>query len=155
MSDTFKKFVFPIILIAVITFGAGGGFFCGNVLRNLYLTSGLTVMYLFAEPEYEYLYIRSMVDSDDENERLLAYYAIKEYGKDNTSFFIERFVKEKSTHVKRVLVWILGFSKDREAVLATYGKYYPVSDRVIQKTIRESAMRMGLDEKEFIEKIRK
>lgn len=155
MRGTTRNISFAAVLIFAIAFGTAGGFFCGKAFRNLYLTQGLTLLYLFAEPEYEYLYIRSMVDSEDENERLLAYYAVKEYGKDNTPFFIERFVKEKSPHVKRVLVWILGFSPDKEEVLATYAKYYSVSDRVIQKAMRESAIRLGADEREFAEKIQK
>lgn len=155
MGGTIQKYSFAVVLTIVILLGAGGGFFCGKAFRNLYLTQGVTLLYLFAEPEYEYLYIRSMVDSEDENERLLAYYAVKEYGKDNTSFFIDRFVKEKSPHVKRVLVWILGFSTEKEEVLAMYWKYYSVSDKVIQKTMRESAIRLGISEQEFADKIRR
>ncbi len=143
------------MLTVIVGLGAGAGFFCGKALRSLYLTQGATLLYLFAEPEYEYFYIRSMVDSEDENERLLAYYAVKEYGKDNTSFFIDRFTKEKSAHVKRVLVWLLGFSPDKEEALAMYGKYYSVSDKAIQKAMRESAQRMGVNEKEFDHKIRR
>ncbi len=155
MGDTIRKFSFAFVLILVAGIGMGGGFFCGKVFRSLYLTQGLTLLYLFAESEYEYLYIRSMVDSEDESERMRAYYAVKEYGKDNTSFFIDRFVKEKSPHVKRLLVWILSFSPDKEEVLATYRKYYSVSDKIIQKAMRESAFRLGVSEREFGEKMPK
>jgi hypothetical protein len=147
-----RTFVIAGMLAGCVAIGTSGGFFCGKLLKNLYLTSGLPLMYLFAEPEYEYFYIRSMVDSEEENARLLAYYAVKEYGRGNTSFFIERFTKEKSTHVKRALVWMLGFSKEKEEVLATFGKYYSVSDKAVQKAMRESAMRLGIGEKEFSEK---
>ncbi|MCX7679924.1 MAG: hypothetical protein N2316_12015, partial [Spirochaetes bacterium] len=65
-----KKLAVGIAVIFSTVGGGGLGFFYGLMLKNYYLSSGSMCIYLFAEPVFEYVTIRTMVNSEDENERL-------------------------------------------------------------------------------------
>ncbi|MCX7678711.1 MAG: hypothetical protein N2316_05780, partial [Spirochaetes bacterium] len=78
----------------------------------------------------------------------------KRQGWGNAAFLIERFEKEKSIHVKRALVWLMRFSRQPEEVLEMCTRYYRISDKIVQKAMRETLLHIGVSEQEFFNKLK-
>ncbi len=122
--------------------GALLGALSGSLLPGLYLTRGNTMMYFFSEPVSEYARIRGLLLSPEENDRVIGYYAMREYGRTDAPFLVDRFHREKSLHVKRIIVWLLGFSGNRGEVKAFIAKTYRVSAGPIKKEMEKTARRL-------------
>jgi len=135
----------PVIALLALLGGLILGSLPGSLLQRLYFTRGNTMMYLFSEPVREYAHVRELLVSPDENDRVIGYYAMREYDRTDAPFLVDRFHSEKSPRVKRLIVWLLGFSGNRNEVKSFIKKTYGVSGALVKKEMEKTALRLWGD----------
>ena len=138
MTNLSRKFVIPALLTVILASGLFVGGASGACMLKHYFSEGNPALYLFTETAGEYAYIQAKLRSADELDRMIAYYALMEYGKLDPAFMIERFEKEHSIQLKRLIVWMMGQSTSISGVKEYIQKKYNSSDPIIKKEMKKT-----------------
>lgn len=140
-----------IILALSFLFGAG----IGRFLLGRLVTGQDALAFVMSRPTREFVVISRLVNSRSELDRLSGYYALLDNGMLDTGFFAERLQKEISPVVRRTIVWILGFSGNREEALSVLSAAFDSAGPRIKREVLLSMQR--IDEKyynDFVQKKR-
>ena len=123
-----------------------GGYFigdvCGNLLIKRFVTDMNPFIYLLYRPAYEYIYTIKALASKNALERLNGYYSLLETKKIDEDFLIERYKMEETLLLKRSILFILGFSKNKDIVSAFLSKIYKDSPWRIKMEILRTIKRL-------------
>ncbi|MDY6969230.1 MAG: hypothetical protein SVR08_11355 [Spirochaetota bacterium] len=111
-----KKIYIFCVSILLIAGGYFIGNFSGNLLIKRFVIFRSPFVYLLYRPAYEYLYTIKVLASQDDLDRLKGYYSLWETKKIDEAFLIERYKKENSLLLKRSIIFILGFSNNKDIV---------------------------------------
>lgn len=140
-------------LLIIIIFLSLSGYLIGTGTGKLLLKSLLfskkSSPFLIYKPAQEFFTIYRYINSSNELERLNGYYALLDNRIIDEQYLCERFNIEKSTIVKRTIVWMLGSSPGAEDMLDCFNKIYSNSNISIKREILRSLKRA--DEKIFNE----
>jgi len=140
--ERYKLYLYFTAVVAVSLFlGLGSGIFIGKGLMRQSLAQGGHSILLF-RPAYDYFMTYGLINSNNEMKRLTGYYTLLESRYYNEDFLIDRYKKENSPVIKRTIVWILGFSGEKEKVITFYNGVYKESSRPIQRQIQEAYSRI-------------
>ncbi|MBN2400949.1 MAG: hypothetical protein JXN64_00975 [Spirochaetes bacterium] len=97
---------------------------------------------------FEYLYTANLLYSNDELRRLEGYYSLLDNRIIDPDLLIERF-KQESDLIKPVIIWLLGYSEDKDDALNFLSDEYAGSEQRIKKEILRTMKR--LDESYFLD----
>jgi hypothetical protein len=129
--------------------GAGNRFVSGILLRESRFPL------LLSRPVYQFYDIYTLINSSDPFSRLSGYYSLVDANMIDLEFIRERYSQEQMPVVRRTLLWVLGYSKDRSAVLDYYASLYRTSDDDMKNVILAMMKRLDPDyHREFIKKNR-
>ena len=141
MPDFAKKYYIPALFSVILTAGFLIGSVIGTGLQKRYFSDGNPILYLFTETVGEYAYIQAKLRSENELDRMIAYYALLEYGKLDSSFLIDRFENEKSHNIRRLIVWMMGQTVKITEVEEYIRKKYKVSNQGIKIEMKKTMER--------------
>jgi hypothetical protein len=143
MDRILKKAGSPLLIAAVAAAGILMGVVIGSILVRSYFSGGSRAIFLITEPAVEYQHIRARIAGGSPEERVAAYYALLEYGKADAEFLIERYRREKPAYIRRILVWSMGFSGNRDEVSGFIRKAYGESEPLVKKEMIRTLSRIG------------
>jgi hypothetical protein len=146
MPDLARKFLTPALFAVILAAGLLVGGAAGTCMLRLYFSGGNPALYLFTETAGEYAYIQTKLRSGNELDRMTAYYALLEYGKLDSAFMIERFEKEQSIHLKRLIVWMMGQSGNSgvtDYIRKKYNSSTPGLKKEMKKTMDRHNAHLG------------
>lgn len=143
MDRILKKAGNPLLFAIVAAAGIVMGAAIGSILVRYYFSGGSRAIYLITEPAAEYQFIRARIASDSPEERAVAYYALLEYGKADADFLVERYRRESLAYLKRIIVWSMGFSGNRDAVTGFIGKAYGEAAPPVKREMLRTLDRVG------------
>jgi len=148
VQKTIRMF-FPVFLLL---FGLLSGTIIGNHLINGFLLNNKNWILLLYSPSFYYFNTANMLNSDDELKRLAGYYSMRESKKIDIPFLMERFKDEPSLFVKRTLIWVIGYSREKRIALKNLSAIYDDSPLQIKNEILRSAIRIDRDKllEEFV-----
>ncbi len=134
-------FVFLVILFFGYALGRTAG---THIVAGLF--KGERYILLLYRPPFEYLKTANLLYSSDELKRLEGYYSLLDNKLIDPDLLIERY-KQESEFIKPVIIWLLGYSNDKEAVLKFMSGEYANTDQRVKKEILKTMKR--LDETYF------
>jgi hypothetical protein len=126
---------------AVILLGVAitGGFFMGRsagdrLVRGVLLRESKLPL-LLSRPVYQFYDIYTLLNSGNPFSRLSGYYSLVDAKMIDIEFIRERYDREQVPVIRRTLLWVLGFSRDRAAALKFYASRYDTGDEETKKDI--------------------
>jgi hypothetical protein len=156
LSQRLKTSAYILCVLAVTV---SAGFFIGRGAGNRFVEGILLresrFPLLLSRPVYQFYDIYTLINSQNPFSRLSGYYSLVDANMIDLEFIKERYAQEQVPVIRRTLLWVLGFSKERTAVLRYYASLYNSSDDDMKKDIL--AMMQRLDpafHREFIKKNR-
>ena len=144
------RITFYIGIIGLILFFVGffGGKFGGKqLLKGFFSTGDIRLSILFT-PSHEFFNTYQKINSYNEFDRLSGYYAMVDNNYINDDFLMKRYELEESEILKRTIIWILGFSKNKETISSFYSSIYNKSELRIKEEIMRSVSRLGYNKLE-------
>lgn len=116
----------------------------GNLLGRHLITKFITedsrsIFLLLNRPAYEYIHTARMLRSNNDIKRLSGYYSLLDYKKVDAAFLIDSYKREEAIYTKRSIIWLLGYSENRERVLEFLSNEYKNeqnSDRIKREILR-------------------
>jgi hypothetical protein len=132
-------FVFLLILFLGYAFGRIAG---NHVVSGL--LKGKRFVLLFYRPPFEYLKTANLLYSSEELERLEGYYSLLDNKIIDKDLLIDRY-KQESELIKPVIIWLLGYSGDKNAVLRFISEEYTNADQRLKNEILKTMKRLNED----------
>jgi hypothetical protein len=129
-------FVFLVILFFGYALGRTAG---THIVAGLF--KGERYILLLYRPPFEYLKTANLLYSSDELKRLEGYYSLLDNKLIDPDLLIERY-KQESEFIKPVIIWLLGYSNDKEAVLKFMSGEYTNADQRVKKEILKTMKRL-------------
>ena len=126
--------VFILLLVAGFLFGRLIGF---HIISGLFKGSKKAV--LLPMPPFEYIKTANLINSSEELKRLEGYYSLLDKNMIDTDLLIDRY-KEESELIKSTIIWIFGYSKDKNNVLGFLSEEYKKSNKSIQVSQDQSVL---------------
>ena len=115
------------------------GFLVGRGIGNRFMEGILfkesRFPLLLSRPVYQFYDIYTLINSNNPFSRLSGYYSLVDAKMIDLDFIKERYAQEELPVVKETLLWVLGFSKDRSAVLNYYASIYDAGDDDMKREI--------------------
>lgn len=143
--DSKKYFITAVTVTAVFLCGLLiGSVFGSSFLRKKIFTGQGGIF--FYKPSSYYGDLYRLLNSSDPLERLSAYYSVDPKDSGSAEFFIDRFASEEIHICKITLVWLLGFSQEKEkatAFLKGLNEANQVKDEKIKLEIIRALQRLG------------
>ena len=99
-------------LSLLVALGLAAGITTGNHMIKGLISKGSLSLFLLYRPSSKYIETARLLRSNSETERLTGYYSLLENKKMDSDFLIKRYKKE-SLFIKRSIIWLLGFSGDK------------------------------------------
>jgi hypothetical protein len=135
-KKTLILFVFLFILSAGLAFGQIAG---SHIVSGL--LQGRRFVLLFYSPPFEYLRTASLLYSSEELKRLEGYYSLLDNKIIDNDLLFERY-KQESEFIKPVIVWLLGYSGEKDSVLKFISGEYANADQRVKKEILRTMKRL-------------
>jgi hypothetical protein len=138
---------------------AAGGFLLGRGAGTRLMEGMLLHEHRFplllSRPVYQFYDIHTLLNSNNPFSRLSGYYSLVDANMTDPDFIRERYAREQLPVIRKTLLWVLGFSKDRDAALRCYASLYDSSDDEMKREILAAMKRLGpAFYREFLEKNR-
>lgn len=129
-------FMFSVILIA--------GYFLGIKAGRFIVTGAVTgsryIFFLYKLP-FDYIVTANLLSSEDELKRAEGYYALLDNNMIDPDFLMQRYKKE-SGFIKPLIIWLIGYSQDKNTALEFLSEEYAGADQRIKKEILKTMKRM-------------
>lgn len=123
----------PLIAVfLLLALGFAMGKEAGNLLVTRFLAGKGASLFLLYRPAYEYMYVISLLGSDDGLKRIAGYYSLLENRKVDAEFLAERYRKEDLPFIKSAIVWILGQGGDITEAEKFFSEIYPSASHEIR-----------------------
>ncbi len=135
-----EKIFIIIFFLLILTVGYALGRVTGNRIVSG-LLEGKRFVLLFYQPPFEYLKTANQLYSSDELERLEGYYSLLDNKIIDTDLLIERY-KQESELIKPLIIWLLGYSGEKEAVLRFISEEYASGDLRVKNEILKTMKRL-------------
>lgn len=129
-------FLFSIILIAGYLLGSRAG----KSIVSTAITNKRSVFFLYKLP-LDYIITANLLSSEDELKRTQGYYALLDNNMIDPEFLIERY-KRETGFIKPLIVWLMGYSEDKDTVLHFLSEEYQGAERRIKTEILKTMKRM-------------
>ena len=129
-----------IIFLAILLLGYALGRLAGNHIVSG-LLKGKRYVLLFYRPPFEYLYTANLLYSSDELKRLEGYYALLDNMIVDPDLLMERY-KQESDFIKPVIIWLLGYADNNDAVLKFISEEYSKADQRGKKEILKTMKKL-------------
>ncbi|HON79086.1 MAG TPA: hypothetical protein PK544_11380 [Spirochaetota bacterium] len=111
LLKTNKSFILLTLLIALS--GYVIGYSISIFFSHQFLKGNARSILLMYRPSYDFIYLRNMMNSPNDLIRINSYYALFDYGKFDASILIDRYKQENTAYIKRILIWMMGFSEKK------------------------------------------
>jgi hypothetical protein len=134
-----KLYILSIFLVILFS-----GYMLGRIVGTHIvkgLLKGERFVLLLYRPPFEYLNTANLLYSTDELKRLEGYYSLLDNKIIDSDLLIERYIQE-SEFVKPVIIWLLGYSNDKVAVLKFISEEYANADQRLKKEILKTMKRL-------------
>jgi hypothetical protein len=135
-----EKLFFIIFFLFILSIGYTLGRVAGNHIVSGLLEGKRFVLLLY-RPPFEYLKTANLLYSSNELERLEGYYSLLDNKIIDSDLLIERY-KQESELVRPVIIWLLGYSGDKDAVLKFVSDEYTNADARLKKEILKTMKRL-------------
>jgi len=139
-----KKTKTLLLAIFLLLLGYVSGSAIGNIFITQFITGKSNKILLLYRPAYEYKYILNLLNNSNEYKRLAGYYSLLENRRIDSDFLIERYKREEKRYIKRSIIWLLGYSKNKKDVIEYISNIYPYSPGKIKKEILRTMKRLNL-----------
>lgn len=143
-----KLYVF--LIVAALVPGLAAGSFIGSLYVKESVYNKTSALF-FYRPASAYIEQYRFINSPDPLERLTGYYTVTPSSSEDILFLQERFENEINDVNRRAIIWILGFSEDREKAGAFLEDIYPEQNLKIKLEIKSSLRRLGLQDEDIDE----
>jgi hypothetical protein len=140
-----KKLYIVFVFLLILFIGYTLGRIAGTHIVSGFL-KGKRFILLFYRPPFEYLKTANLLYSSDELVRLEGYYSLLDNKIIDKDLLIERY-KQESELIKPVIIWLIGYSRDKDAVLKFISEEYAKADQRVKNEILKTMKR--LDEEYF------
>jgi hypothetical protein len=137
-----KKYYLYLIFAFVAVAGLCGGLLAGGRALTGFVTGGSRVMLLLYRPSFEYVSNAMMLNSPDGLKRLAGYYALLQNGTIDPAYLLERCRDEPIPANRKTIIWILGFSRDKEQARAALELLYDGAPDEIRRRVLDSLARL-------------
>jgi hypothetical protein len=135
-----KKLYIVFVFLFILFFGYTLGRIAGTHIVSG-LLKGKRFILLFYRPPFEYLKTANLLYSSDELERLEGYYSLLDNKIIDKDLLIERY-KQESELIKPVIIWLIGYSSDKDIVLKFISEEYKNADQRVKKEILKTMKRL-------------
>ncbi len=132
--------IFLIFIIAAI--GLLSGHAAGKRLVSGLFSGKRQAFFLYKIPA-DYFKTLNLLNSDNELNRLEGYYSLLDNNIIDADFLIKRY-KSETDFLKPVIVWLLGFSKDKDMVLKFLNEEYEKSGKRLKQEISRTMKRFEI-----------
>lgn len=122
--------------------GVGAGLLAGSSLITGYLRSGNPLAFLFYRPSFYYIEALQFLNSPFEMRRAAGYYALLDSGRIDLPYLLERYGKENSPYIKRIIVWLIGFSPRQRRAVDALSEIYRDAPASVRMEILRSVSRI-------------
>jgi hypothetical protein len=145
-----------LIMAAVMTAGFAIGRGVGSWFVEGVLLRQARFPLLLSRPVYQFYDIYTLISSNNPFSRLSGYYSLIDANMIDDEFIRNRYQQEQVPVIKRTLLWILGFSKNKSATLKYYTSLYESGDPETRKDILELMERLDPTYyTDFLKKVRR
>jgi hypothetical protein len=149
--NTYRTAFVCAVFLSALALGGLAGTATGNFLITRLLTRGMRLGLLFYKPAFHFFVTGRLLDSPDETRRLEGYYSLLDSGRVEVPYLIERYRLESSIHVKRTIVWIMGYAADRDAAFDALSSLHRDAAPSVKKEAERSLKRLDTEEaREFL-----
>ena len=134
------RLLLALSLLAVT--GLGAGLLAGRSLITGYLKSGNPLAFMFYRPSFYYIEALQFLNSPIEMRRAAGYYALLDSGRIDLPYLLERYGKEDSPYIKRIIVWLMGFSHRQRKAVDALSEIYRDAPATVRMEILRSVSRI-------------
>lgn len=107
------------------------------------VTGSRTSLFLYRLP-VDYIYSANLLSSENELKRIEGYYSLLDYKILNTDFLIERY-KRESYLIKPLIIWLLGYSDNKDKIMEFLSEEYKGAAERIKKEILKTMKKKDPD----------
>ncbi len=119
-----KKYYLSLTFACVAVAGLAGGLLVGGRALTGFVTGSSRAMVLLYRPSFEHVKNATMLNSHDGLKRLAGYYALLQNNTIDPGYLMERCRDEPLPVNRKAIIWILGFSRDRDRARAALEALY-------------------------------
>ena len=139
-----RMIIFSVILIIISLMGYWSGKTAGTGMLSGFVGNKRINAVLFYRPASQYYEIYRLLNSGSDLDRMAGYYALIDNNIIDEDFLMERYSLENIDTVKRTIVWVMGFSKDREKIRNFFDARFSGSAIAIKGEIIRSLKRLDM-----------
>ncbi len=122
--------------------GIGGGLLAGRSLITGYLESGNPLAFLLYRPSFYYIETLQFLNSPSELRRAAGYYSLLDSDRIDIPYLLERYRREESHYMKRILVWLMGFSPQQRKAIDAFSQIFQEAPQAVKMEILRSISRI-------------
>jgi hypothetical protein len=140
-----KKYYLYLMFACVAIAGLGGGLLVGGRALTGFMTGSSRAMVLLYRPSFEHVNNATMLNSPDGLKRLAGYYALLQNNTIDPDYLLERCRDEPLPVNKKAIIWILGFSRDKDRARSALEALYDGAPDEFRHRILDSMARLDAD----------
>lgn len=140
-----KKIKTLTSVILLLILGCFIGSHLGNYLISRLLRGDNSIFFYLYQPAYEYINTLSLLESNNDLNRLTGLYSLLECKKIDVDFLIDRYKTEDLIYIKRSIIFLLGYPKKQKKILIFLSEIYHDSPWRIKLEILRTFKRIDIN----------